>query len=81
MDIRKDSTEINADYIAELAMECKKGCRKECNKNGIYLNIDLNNDDIVKAFRYAYTKGYLRGRHDVMVDMRKDIENLNKDKE
>lgn len=80
IDLKKHSADSFIGYITDLAMECRKKCIK--NKT---LDIDLNNDDIVKAFGYAYTHGYLKGQTDAMADIRKDIENsisdLNKDEE
>lgn len=60
IDIKKHSTESTKAYITELAVKC----RKECITNKT-LDIDLNNDDIIKAFGYAYTCGYLQGQRDI----------------
>lgn len=59
IDIKKHSIESTIAYITELAVKC----RKECIANKA-LDIDLNNDDVIKAFGYAYTNGYLQGQHD-----------------
>ena len=71
---QKHSTDTLIDYIVDLAMECRDECVKDKK-----FNINLNNNDIVKVFGYAYTKGYLRGQCDAMADMRKEIENLKND--
>ena len=69
IDLKEHSVDSFIGYITDLAMEC----RKKCIANET-LDIDLNNDDIVKAFGYAYTHGYLKGQTDAMADMRKNIE-------
>ncbi len=80
--MEKDEKAIDSfiNYIIDLAVEC----RKKCIANET-LDVDLNNDDIIKAFGYAYTHGYLQGQRDAMADTRKHIEDfkniLNKNKE
>lgn len=81
VDIKEHSVDSFINYITDLAVECRKKCIT--NKT---LDVDLNNDDIVKAFGYAYTHGYLKGQRDAMADMSKGLEDLknvlnkNKDK-
>lgn len=71
VDIKEHSVDSFINYITDLAVECRKKCIT--NKT---LDVDLNNDDIVKAFGYAYTHGYLKGQRDAMADMSKGIEDL-----
>jgi hypothetical protein len=71
IDIKERSVSTFINYITDLAVECRKKCIT--NKT---LDIDLNNDDIVKAFGYAYTHGYLKGQSDALGDMRKEVKKL-----